>query len=84
MLHVCLRRHHESSVHSTNTKLGTSCNLEPGRASTTDRLLGPVAGVQAVSVFPKDTTIQCPVQEPNRESTTLQLPTCALIHKVQR
>ena len=32
---------------------------------------------------PKDTTIHCPVQELNRESTTLRLPTCAHILKLQ-
>ena len=32
-----------------------------------------------VSFF-KNTTLYCPIQEPNREPTTLQLPACAFIH----
>ena len=31
-----------------------------------------------VSFLPKDTSIHCPVLEPNRESTILRLPACTL------
>ena len=37
-------------------------------------------GILAVSVFAKGTAIHCPVRVPNKESTTLRLPSCILIH----
>ena len=72
-----------ASVYHNNTKLDASCHLLPDWATTTRGLLGPTMGAKAVSVFPKNTTIQrtqrCPVYKPKLESTTLRLSTCCIL-----
>ena len=47
-------------------------------AAPAGRLLGPVKGKLAKSVFPKNTTMYCSVQELNLEATVLRLPINAL------
>ena len=55
-------------------------NLQSDWATAMGRLLGPVFGVPGIRGLSQDTTMYCPVQESNRESTTLRLPIYVHIH----
>ena len=57
----------------------SSVNLKLGHHD--EYMLGSVIwSIVVMSLF-QDTTMRCPVQKTNRESTTVLLPTCAHMHR---
>ena len=89
LLRVCLPHQHGSSVYHTDMD---SLSAAPRQCLIRHAILsqsGPTRRVDCLVPlweygrrvsFLKNATMHCPFNEPNRELTTLRMPTCAHIH----